>query len=289
MALQKVGMASDAKMAVVTGSSSGIGLATALELARKGYFTYATARNPTKAGAVAEAAKKENLPISVVQLDVTDDGSVRRAVDQILKEKGRIDLLVNNAGYGLGGAFEDSSMEEIKDLYDTNIFGLMRTTRAVLPAMRKQRSGTIVNISSAGGRLGYPGNSVYISTKFATEGLSEAMAYELEPFGIRVIVIEPGVIKTNFGAGMVIAKKAQDPSSPYSQMMQKMGNNWQHMTEQGSPPELVAKVVIDAIESKDGGLRYLAGKDVESWLQARSGMSEAEFFKVMKQNLLGST
>jgi NAD(P)-dependent dehydrogenase (short-subunit alcohol dehydrogenase family) len=279
-------MASNAKVAVVTGSSSGIGLATALALARKGYFTYATVRNPGKAGTVTEAAK--GLPIAVVQLDVTDDESVRRAVAQILKEKGRIDLLVNNAGYGLGGSFEDSSMEEIKDQYETNVFWLMRTTQAVLPAMRKQRSGTIVNISSAAGRIGYPGASVYISTKHAIEGLSEAMAYELDPFGIRVIVVEPGVIKTNFGAGMVIAKKAQDPSSPYSQMMQKMGSNWQHMVESGSPAELVANAVIDSIESKDGGLRYVAGKDVEGWIQSRNGIPEAEFFKRMKQNLLGA-
>jgi short-subunit dehydrogenase len=144
--------------------------------------------------------------------------------------------LVNNAGCGLGGAFEDSSMDEIKDQYETNVFGLIRTTQAVLPAMRRQRSGTIVNISSGAGRLGYPGASVYISTKHAIEGLSEAIAYELEPFGIRVVVVELGVVKTNFGAGMVFAKKAQDPNSPYSQMMQKMGGNWQYMMENGSRP-----------------------------------------------------
>lgn len=279
-------MASDASVGVVTGSSSGIGLATALELARKGYFTYATVRNPARAGALAEAAK--GLSIAIVQLDVTDDYSVRRAVEQILKEKGRIDLLVNNAGYGLGGALEDSSMEEIKNQYETNVFGLIRTTQAVLPAMRKRRSGTIVNISSAAGRIGYPGASVYVSSKHSIEGLSEAMAYELEPFGIRVVLVEPGVIKTNFGAGMIFAKKAQDPNSPYSQMMQRMGGNWQYMMENGSSAELVAKVVLDAIESKDGTLRYLAGKDVEGWIQSRNSMPEAEFFKRMKQNLLGS-
>lgn len=280
-------MASNAKVAVVTGSSGGIGLATALELARKGFFTYATVRNPAKAGSVKEAAEKEKLPIAVVQLDVTDDNSVKRAAEQILKEKGRIDVLVNNAGYGLGGAFEDTSMEEARAQYETNVFGLMRTTQAVLPAMRKQRSGTIVNISSGAGRLGYPGASVYVSSKHAIEGLSEAIAYELEPFGIRVIVVEPGVVKTNFGRDMVFAKKAQDPSSPYSQMMQRMGGNWQYMAENGSSAELAAKVVIDAISSKDANLRYIAGKDMEGWMQARKGMSDAEFFRMMKQNLLG--
>ena len=281
-------MASNAKVAVVTGSSSGIGLATALELARKGFFTYATARNPAKAGAITEAAKKERIPISVVQLDVNDDNSVKNAVQRILNEKGRIDVLVNNAGYGLGGAFEDTSMEEVRTQYETNVFGLIRTTQAVLPAMRKQRSGIIVNISSGAGRLGYPGASVYVSSKHAIEGLSESIAYELEPFGIRVVLVEPGVVKTNFANDMVFAKKAQEPNSPYSQMMQRMGANWQSMVENGSSAELVARVVLDAITSKDPNLRYIAGKDMEGWMQARTSMSDVEFFKVMKQNLLGS-
>jgi NAD(P)-dependent dehydrogenase (short-subunit alcohol dehydrogenase family) len=279
-------MASNAKVAVVTGSSGGIGLATALELARNGFFTYATARNPAKSGAIMEAAK--GLPVAVVQLDVTDDNSVKRAIEQVLKEKGRIDVLVNNAGYGLAGAFEDTSMEEVRAQYETNVFGLMRTTQAVLPAMRKQRSGIIVNISSGAGRLGYPAASVYVSTKHAIEGLSEAIAYELEPFGIRVALVEPGVVKTNFASDMVFAKKTQDPNSPYSQMIQKMGGNWQYMMENSSSAELVAKVVLDAIASKDGNLRYIAGKDIEGWMQARKGMTDQEFFKMMKQVLLGT-
>ena len=281
-------MTSDAKIAVVTGSSGGIGLATAIELARKGFFTYATVRNPAKAGAVMEAAKKEGLSVAVAQLDVSDDYSVKHAVETILGEKGRIDVLVNNAGYGLGGAFEDTSMEEVRAQYETNVFGLMRTMQAVLPAMRKQRSGTIVNISSGAGRLGYPGASVYVSSKHAIEGLSESIAYELEPFGIRVVLVEPGVVKTNFANDMVFAKKAQEPNSPYSQMMQRMGANWQSMVENGSSAELVARVVLDAITSKDPNLRYIAGKDMEGWMQARTSMSDVEFFKVMKQNLLGS-
>lgn len=281
-------MASNSKVAVVTGSSGGIGLATALELARRGFFTYATARNPGRAGTITEAAKKEGLTVAVVQLDVNDDNSVKHAVEKILSEKGRIDVLVNNAGYGLGGAFEDTSMEEVRAQYETNVFGLMRTTQAVLPAMRKQRSGIIVNISSGAGRLGYPGASVYVSSKHAIEGLSESIAYELEPFGIRVVLVEPGVVKTNFANGMVFAKKAQEPDSPYSQMMQRMGTNWQYMVENGSSAELVAKVVLDAIESKDANFRYMAGKDMEGWMQARKGMSDPEFFRMMKQNLLGS-
>jgi NADP-dependent 3-hydroxy acid dehydrogenase YdfG len=223
-----------------------------------------------------------------VQLDVTDDRSVQDAIKQIVSEGRRIDVLVNNAGYGLGGAFEDTSMEETKTLYETNVFGLMRVTRVVLPIMRNQKSGTIVNISSGAGRLGYPGASVYVSSKFAIEGLSESLAYEAEQFGIRVVLVEPGVVKTNFGSAMVFAKKAQEPNSPYSQIMQRMGSNWQHMIDNGSTAELIAKVVLSAITSKGPNLRFIAGKDMEGWMQARTSMPDAEFFKMMKQNLLGS-
>jgi len=198
---------SNNKVAVVTGSSSGIGYETALTLARNSFLTYATMRSLNKSENVKSIAAKENLPIRITQLDVTDSVSINNAVQAILSETGRIDVLVNNAGYVLDGAFEDLSMDEIKAQYETNVFGLIRTTQAVLPAMRKQKSGTIVNISSIAGRIGYPGGSAYISTKFAVEGLSESMAYELEPFGIKVIIIEPGVIRTNIFNSVVVAKK----------------------------------------------------------------------------------
>src|ERR671933_1666973 len=200
------------KVAIVTGSSTGIGYETALTLARDGFLTYATMRNLNKAENIKSVATKENLPVHIQQLDVTDDVSVKNAIESISSGTGgRIDVLVNNAGYGLNGAFEDLALDEIKAQYETNVFGLIRTTQAVLPIMRKQKSGAIVNISSGAGRFGYPGGSAYVSTKFAVEGLSESMAYELESFGIKVILIEPGVIKTNIADGMVIAKKSQMP------------------------------------------------------------------------------
>src|SRR5947209_18149959 len=209
------------KVAVVTGSSSGLGYEISLMLARNGLLKYATMRNLNKSENIKSVASKENLPIRINQLDVTDDVSVKDAVQAILSETGRIDVLVNNAGYVLNGAFEDLAMDEIRRQYDTNVFGLIRTTQAVLPIMRRQKSGIIVNISSGAGRFGYPAQSAYISTKFAVEGLSESMSYELEPFGIKVVVVEPGFIKTNFSQASVIAKNSEDPSSPYSQMMQK--------------------------------------------------------------------
>ena len=276
---------SNQKVAVVTGSSTGIGYETSLILARNGFLTYATVRNLNKSESMKSIATKENLPIHIKQLDVTDDISVKNAVEAISSETGRIDILVNNAGYGLNGAFEDLAMDEIKAQYETNLFGLIRTTQAVLPIMRRQKSGTIINISSGAGRFGFPWSSAYVSTKFAVEGLSESMSYELEPFGIKVVLVEPGVIKTNFLDGMVIAKKSQDPKSPYSQIIQKMVNGLEEMMKNKSPPDLVAKVVLNAVTSENPSLRYLAGNDAEQWLGKRN-TSDEEFYKMMKQNLM---
>jgi len=277
---------SNQKVAVVTGSSSGIGFETSLTLARSGFFTYATMRNLGKGEVIKSAAAKEGLPLRVAQLDVTEDRSINDAVHSIISDVGKIDVLVNNAGYGLNGAFEDLAMEEIKAQFETNLFGVIRVTQAVLPIMRKQKSGIIVNISSGAGRFGYPGGSAYVSTKFAIEGLSESMAYELEPFGIRVVLVEPGVIRTNFVNSMVAAKKSQDPNSPYSQLMQNVATSFQQMLEGGSSSDVVAKVVLKAVTSENPSLRYLAGKDVETWLDGKRNMSDEEFYKMMKQNLI---
>lgn len=273
------------QVAVVTGSSSGIGYETSLILARNGFLTYATMRNLNKSENMKLIVAKENLPIQIKQLDVTDDVSVKNAIQEISSEAGHIDVLVNNAGYGLNGAFEDLAMDEIKAQYETNVFGLVRTTQAVLPIMRRQKSGTIVNISSGAGRFGFPGSSAYVSTKFAVEGLSESMSYELEPFGIKVVIVEPGVIRTNFVDGMVVAKKSQDPNSPYSQITQKIATGFEEMMKNASSPDLVAKVVLDAITDENPSLRYLAGSDVETWLGGKRKIADEEFLKVMKQNL----
>ena len=277
---------SNQKVAVVTGSSSGIGFETSLTLARSGFLTYATMRNLGKGATIKSVAAKEGLPIRVVQLDVTEERSINDAIHSIKSDVGKIDVLVNNAGYGLNGAFEDLAMEEIKAQYETNLFGVIRVTQAVLPIMRKQKSGIIVNISSGAGRFGYPGGSAYVSTKFAIEGLSESMAYELEPFGIRVVLVEPGVIKTNFVNSIVAAKKSQDPNSPYTQLMQNVATSFQHMIEGGSSTDVVAKVVLEAVTSENPSLRYLAGNDVETWIQGKKSMSDEEFYKMMKENLM---
>ena len=273
------------KVALVTGSSSGMGFTTAIMLARAGIHTYASMRNLKKSKTITDLANKENLPLQVIQLDVNDDKSVKDAIAKIVTEKERIDVLVNNAGYGLFGSIEDVSIEEMKAQFETNFFGVMRVTQLVLPTMRKQKSGTIVNVSSVGGRISLPVLSAYNSTKFALEGLSESMSYELEPFGIKVIIIEPGVIRTNIMDSSIFAKKAQDPKSPYFSLIQKVESNFKSMMEnKSSPPEEVAKVILGALTSKNPQLRYTVGDDAATMIQARVNMSDNEFKKMIMQN-----
>jgi NAD(P)-dependent dehydrogenase (short-subunit alcohol dehydrogenase family) len=276
-------MDSKQKVAIVTGCSSGIGHEISLILARNGFTTYATMRNLQKGSDLKSIAEDEKLPLHFAQLDVTDENSVKKAIQTIHDEAGRIDILVNNAGYGLTGAFEDLSLDEIKTQYETNVFGLIRTTQSVLPIMRKQRSGLIVNISSGAGRFGFPTGSAYVSTKFAVEGLTESMSYELEPFDIKVILIEPGVIKTNFFNSSVLAKKSQDPNSPYATLMKGMEDSVDKMMENASTPQYVAEVVLHAVTNENPKLRYLAGKDVEQLVEAKKKMSDEEFVNMMKQ------
>ena len=278
---------SDNKVAIITGASSGIGYETALTLARNGFLTYATMRNLGKSDSIKSLKEKEKLPLEIVQLDVNDDSSVKNAIESITAEAGRIDLLVNNAAYVLYGAFEDLAIDELKSQYETNLFGVTRITQAVLPMMRKQKSGIIVNISSGVVTMGgFPGGAAYVSTKFAIDGLSKSMAYELEPFGIKVVLIEPGVIRTNLANSMVAAKKSQDPNSPYSQIMQSMTIGFEDMMKNASSPDLVANVVLKAVTSENPGIKYFAGKDIETLIEAKRSMSDEEFFKMMKQNLM---
>jgi NAD(P)-dependent dehydrogenase (short-subunit alcohol dehydrogenase family) len=271
------------RVAVVTGCSSGIGYESALALARNGFLTYATMRNLANRDTIQSVADKEQLPVRVVQLDITDERSVKSAVESITSEAGRIDVLVNNAGYGLVGPFEDITIGEIKNLYETNIFGALRVTQAVLPTMRRQRSGRIINMSSGAGRFGYPGGSAYVSSKFALEGLSECMAHELEQFGIKVILIEPGFIRTNFGKNIAVAKRAREPSSPYAKMMQEMQSTFTDLASHAAPASLVAEKVLEAASKDNPRLRYLAGKDVEQWVAAKKSMSDEEFYAMMRR------
>jgi NAD(P)-dependent dehydrogenase (short-subunit alcohol dehydrogenase family) len=279
-------------VALITGSSSGIGFETALRLARNGYKTYASMRNLEKSKNITQVANEEKLPIEVVQLDVNDDTYVKQAINKIVAaEDQRIDVLVNNAGYGLLGALEDLSIEEIKAQFETNFFGVIRVTQQVLPVMRQQKGGTIVNVSSVGGRMGIPGLSAYHATKFALEGLSESISYELEPFEIKVVLIEPGFIRTNIMNSSIIAKKAQDQKSPYFSLNQQLERSFKaamENTSASSQPEEVAKVVLQAVTSNSPKLRYTVGKDAANMIQAKTTMSDTEFGGLIKQQFQSS-
>ncbi|HET6458042.1 MAG TPA: SDR family oxidoreductase [Nitrosopumilaceae archaeon] len=270
------------KVAIVTGSSSGIGFETAIDLAREGYFTYATMRNTKKGETIKEIAKKENLKLETLELDVDKENSVKNAINKIVKEKGRIDILVNNAGYGLFGCLEDISMEELKAQFETNFFGVVRVSQAVIPVMRKQKSGIIVNVSSVAGRIGFPVSPGYISSKFAIEGLSESMRYELSPFGINVIIIEPGVIKTNF---MSSTKKSLKSDSAYKDITNKVIMGITMMSEMGTPAKEVATTIIKAIKSENPLPRYVVGNDAIMFLEAKKNKTDLEFENYIKKEL----
>ena len=276
------------KVAVVTGSSSGIGFETSLLLSRNGIYTYATMRNLSKSKKLNDIVEKENLPLKVLQLDVTDDKSVKDSISQITDESSRIDVLVNNAGYDVMGAVEDISIDEFKSQFETNLFGVIRVTKEVLPIMRNQRAGNIINISSVGGRIGIPLNSAYISSKFALEGLSESMRYELEQFGIDVILIEPGVVKSNFFENAdVVNNKTNNTISPYSQLTQKLYEGFEPMLKSNSSslPSDVAKIIYQAIKSNNREVRYLVGKDAVSIINARQKLSDKEIENWIKESL----
>jgi len=272
------------KVAIVTGTSSGIGFEASLALAREGYFTYATMRDTTKSNKIKEIAQKENLKINVLELDVDDEKSVKSAIAQILDQKQRIDVLVNNAGWGLWGCVEDVSVDEFKEQFETNFFSIIRLIQEVAPAMRKQGSGTIVNVSSVVGRIGFPASPAYISSKFALEGLSESLRFEFAPFGVDVIIIEPGVIKTNFMKNMKMAKKSE-LDTVYKDITTKVVSGVKMMVEMGTPPKEVANTIVKAIKDKKPLPRYVVGNDALMFLEAKKSKTDIEFENYLKKEL----
>jgi NAD(P)-dependent dehydrogenase (short-subunit alcohol dehydrogenase family) len=274
------------KIALVTGSSSGIGYETSLSLAREGYFTYATMRDLKKSDEIKKIAKNENLPLKVIELDVDNEDSTENAIRMIIDEKQRIDVLVNNAGWGIWGTAEDVSLEEFREQFETNFFSIIRMIQKVAPVMRKQGTGDIVNISSIAGRIGFPVSAAYISSKFALEGLSESIRYELGQFGVNVIIIEPGVIKTNFFDSMKIAKKV-DESDTYRDITIKVISGFKMMAEMGTPPKEVASVIIKSLKEEKPLPRYVVGNDAAMFLEAKKMKTDIEFENYLKKELYG--
>lgn len=274
------------KVALVTGSSSGIGLESVLALARDGYHTFASMRNTSKAGELENAAKKENLPIEIIELDVDKEESIVSAIKKVIADAGRLDVLVNNAGYGQFGCTEDVSVEEFRKQFETNFFSIVKIVQEVAPIMRNQNSGIIVNISSVAGKMGLPGSPAYISSKFALEGFGECLRYELGQFGIKTTLIEPGVIKTNFFESMKSPDSKTDPK--YKQLTDHIHSGLKMMVELGTPPSQVADVIIKAIHDDEMLPRYIVGTDAAMFMEAKKTKTDIEFEKYLSKELFPS-
>ena len=271
---------------LITGCSSGFGKLAALEFARKGDTVYATMRDTSKAGDLERAKESEGLAINVIALDVTDDASVSAAIQQVLGEAGRIDVLVNNAGIGAQGPIEETDDDEAKEIFETNLFGALRTMRAVLPTMRAQRSGTIVNVSSLAGRVCPPYDGIYSASKHALEAATEALHYEVHPFGVRVCLVEPGGFETNIGNTRRIPRRFTE-GSPYVELQQRFEQALTRLPTGGQPgdPQVVAEAIRSATYDEKPKLRYLVGQDAEMIGGLRKQLDDEQFEQTMRQAL----
>lgn len=252
------------RIAVVTGASSGFGLLTTVELARRGYRVFATMRDLGRAGPLEKALARADARAELVRLDVLDPAAVEAAIGQVEAAAGRIDVLVNNAGIMVTGFVEDVTEAELRAQFETNFFGAVRVTRAVLPGMRRRCFGRIINVSSLGGRVASPMFSAYHASKFALEGHSEALRHELRPYNVFVTLVEPGLFPTGlFANNWAVAGRSGDPSSPNFSVSQRLvaafrlgiGFAWM------SDPAKVARTIAHAAETREPKLRYLVGLD----------------------------
>ncbi len=259
------------KVAIITGSSSGFGLLTTLELAKKDYLVIATMRNLEKQANLLSQATQLNLlhNITVQQLDITDQNSIHN-FQLFLKEINRVDLLINNAGYANGGFVEEIPVEEYRKQFETNLFGAISITQLVLPYMREQQSGKIINISSISGQVGFPGLSPYVSSKHALEGWSESLRLEVKPFGIDVALVEPGSYNTNiWEVGKQLAENQSETTSPYKEYMDKIQKHIKSGSDTFGNPIDVANKIVEIAESKRTNLRYPIGKGVKFMIFAK--------------------
>jgi NAD(P)-dependent dehydrogenase (short-subunit alcohol dehydrogenase family) len=243
------------KAVLITGCSSGIGHATAEKLARDGWKVYATARRPES------IADLKDQGCETLALDVTDEASMAAAVKTVTDNEGAVGVLINNAGYSQSGAVESVPLDQIRRQFETNVFGLLRMCQLVLPGMRDQHEGRIVNISSMGGRLTFPGGGLYHATKYSVEAISDALRFEVRGFGVKVILIEPGLILTNFGDAAATSLEGADDDGPYSEFNRKVGKITEGaykgpMSRLGAGPEAVANTIAKALKSNRPKARY---------------------------------
>ena len=263
---------------VITGCSSGFGMLAALEFARRGDSVCATMRNTAKAGPLLAQAKTAGAAVEVLQLDVNDAVSVAAAIEEIVRREGRIDILVNNAGMSIDGPVEEFNDDEVLAVFETNLFGVIRVTRAVLPRMRSQGSGTIVTVGSLAGKATLPFSGIYSASKHAVEALSDALHYELEPFGIRVVLIEPGGFETAMEANGRLARRFtegsvyRDAERRFAAALDKLPGGWMRADAQ-----IVADAIADAAKAEQPQRRYLVGQDAELIAGLHKKMSDEEF------------
>lgn len=254
------GSRSDGRVALITGASSGFGLLIALELARKGINVVATMRNPGKAGELLQLAEKAGVSerLQVLQLDVTDPISIRSAIEETLHVHQRLDILVNNAGFAVGGFVEEVSMNGWRQQMETNFFGLVAVTQHVIPVMRQQQKGLIINISSVSGRVAFPGYGPYAASKFAVEGFTETLRHELAPLGIGVVLVEPGAYRTPIW-GKGLEGMAPTADSPYRERLARISQYSRRTGETAPDPQQVANLVGVLADTRSPRLRYTLG------------------------------
>lgn len=263
------------KVIIVTGASSGIGKATALQLIKEGHAVYGAARRVENMKELVSAGGK------AIELDLTNHKQVHAEIQKIIDAEGRVDVLVNNAGYAVYGAVEEVSYEKAREQFEVNLFGLAEATKAVLPAMRRQKSGTIVNVSSIGGRVYGPLAAWYHATKFGLEGWSHALRLEVNQFGIKVVIIEPGVIKTEF-TEVMDHNLGENSDSPYKELEQIVINMVKNTSKPGqySEPMVIANTISKALRSRNPKTIYAAGKMAKQTLLARRILSDKGFDKM---------
>ncbi len=256
----------------ITGSSTGIGLATAVAFGRAGHDVYATMRNPDRAPELASIAAKERLPIKVLPMDVDNDTSVGKAAARVLAESGRIDVLVNNAGIAVTGPVEELPLAEFRRVMETNYFGALRCIQAVVRGMRERRSGHIINVSSIQGRISIPSYAAYAASKWALEAASEALAQEAKSFGIKVSIVEPGMIATP-----VWDKRREVPANTCYRQERRIQALVNALLKQPVTPFVVADKIVEIVQSKTWKLRHTVGPDAEPTLQYRASMTDEQW------------